>query len=100
MSSLLLPPPGGRHNKGPAFLTVALLFTILAFISVILRVYVRVWIKPNFGWDDGIIIFATVGLRAHLLSSMLTITAPCNCLNWFQYTGSHCWLWSTSILSI
>lgn len=53
------------ENKGPAFLTVALLFTVLAALTVLLRVYVRVWIKRAFGWDDGIIILSTVYDRLH-----------------------------------
>ena len=65
MSQLLAPPPGGRQNKGPAFLAVALLFTILASIVVFLRVYVRIWVKPAFGWDDGMIIFAIVSLKTY-----------------------------------
>ena len=67
MSQLSAPPLGERQNKGPAFLAVALVFTILASIFVFLRVYVRVWVKPAFGWDDGLIIFATVSLENVLL---------------------------------
>lgn len=65
MTASSQPPPGGRQNKGPAFLTVALVFTILAFIFVLARVHVRVWVKPAFGWDDGLVILSMVSARAH-----------------------------------
>lgn len=49
MSASSQPPAGGRQNKGPAFLTVALVFTIIALMFVLVRVYVRIWVKPAFG---------------------------------------------------
>ena len=100
MSQLSAPPLVKRQNKGPAFLAVALLFTILASIFVSLRVYVRVWAKPAFGWDDGLIIFATVSLEIYLYFSRLTMLAPCNCLNQFQCPRSHSRLRPTLDLSI
>ena len=83
------PPPSERQNKGPAFLAIVLLFTILASVFVFLRVYVRIWVKPAFGWDDGMIIFATVSLKTDLSGSRLTVLAPCNRLNQFQCPRSH-----------
>jgi len=65
MSASSQPPPGGRQNKGPAFLTVALVFTIIALMFVLVRVYVRIWVNPAFGWDDGMVILSMVRLRAH-----------------------------------
>ena len=67
MSGSLQPPQGGRHNKGPAFLTVALVFTIIALMFVLVRIYVRIWVKHAFGWDDGMVILSMVSLRAHFL---------------------------------
>lgn len=67
MSSILPPPPGGRQNKGPTFLAVALVSTILALSFVLTRVYVRVWLKRAFGWDDGMVIVAMVRLRSSTL---------------------------------
>ena len=55
--------PNGGENKGPAFLIVVLLFTILALILVLLRLYVRIVFRPAFGWDDAMIILAIVGLK-------------------------------------
>lgn len=57
MSSL---PSEARQNKGPAFLTVALLFTALASIFVLLRLHVRLFLRKAFGWDDGMIVLAMV----------------------------------------
>jgi len=65
MSVSAHPPPMGRQNKGPAFLTVALVFTITALMFVLLRVYVRIWVKHAFGWDDGIVVLSMVSLQAH-----------------------------------
>ena len=95
MSQLL-----GRQNKGPAFLTVALLFTILASVFVVLRVYVRIWVKPAFGWDDGMIIFAMVSLKTFSSFSRLTMLAPCNRPNHFQRPRSHSRLRQTLVVSI
>ena len=53
----------GTQNKGPAFIVVALIFTITASIVAGLRVYIRVWIKRKFGWDDRLIIFSLVNCR-------------------------------------
>lgn len=63
MSTMLPPPAGGRQNRGTAFLAVALVFTIIAFCFVLTRVYVRLWLKRAFGWDDGMAILAMVRLR-------------------------------------
>ncbi|KAL8673087.1 MAG: hypothetical protein Q9168_002470 [Polycauliona sp. 1 TL-2023] len=51
--------PQGQ-NKGPAFLAVALAFTVASAVFVLLRVYVRGWIRQCFGWDDGMVIFSMV----------------------------------------
>ncbi|KAL2058661.1 hypothetical protein ABVK25_001391 [Lepraria finkii] len=58
MSGSLQPPQGGRHNKGSAFLSVALVFTIIALMFVLARIYVRIWVKHAFGWDDGMVILS------------------------------------------
>lgn len=60
MSATLQEPPGGRQNRGTSFLVVALTFTIIASIVVTLRVYIRVWVKRAYGWDDGFIVSSLV----------------------------------------
>ena len=44
-------------------MVVALIFTITASIVPGPRVYIRIWIKRTFGWDDGLIIFSLVTRR-------------------------------------
>ncbi|MCJ1366388.1 hypothetical protein MMC16_005516 [Acarospora aff. strigata] len=58
MSEVLGPPPGGRQTKGTTFLAIALTLTIIASIVVTVRVYIRIWVKRTFGWDDGLIIIS------------------------------------------
>ena len=53
-------PPEERQNKGTAFMVVTLTFTVIASVVVNLRVYIRIWVKRTFGWDDGLIIFSLV----------------------------------------
>ena len=74
MSEVLGPPPGGRQTKGTTFLAIALTLTIIASIVVTVRVYIRIWVKRTFGWDDGLIIISLVRdrLRGSLLSPGLT----------------------------
>ena len=60
MSATLQEPPGGRQNKGTSFLVIALTCTIIASIVVALRVYIRVWVKRTYGWDDGFIVASLV----------------------------------------
>ena len=53
----------GTQNKGPTFMVVALIFTITASVVTGLRVYIRIWIKRKFRWDDGLIIFSLINCR-------------------------------------
>jgi hypothetical protein len=39
---------------------VSIAFLIPVWVSIVLRVYVRVWMAKAFGWDDGIMIVAAV----------------------------------------
>lgn len=60
MNVHLEPPPGGDHNKGPAFLAVSLTTTIVALTFVGLRIYVRTRIVRALGWDDWTIVLAMI----------------------------------------
>ena len=71
MSEKALKHPSDHSDKGPAFLAIALVFTTLAFCLVLARVYVRVWVKHAFGWDDVFIILATVS-ASHTLNGCVT----------------------------
>ena len=60
MADALSPSTEGRQNKGPMFLSLVLVFTIIALLVVLLRVYVRIWITRAFGWDDGMVVASMV----------------------------------------
>ena len=55
-------PQGGDQNRGPAFLSVALLFFAFALMSVLLRLFARVRILGLTGWDDILISLAMVSV--------------------------------------
>lgn len=48
------------ESRGPELFAVATTFVSLAAITVILRVYVRVFLVKAFGWDDAWMIVALV----------------------------------------
>ncbi|KAK5995367.1 hypothetical protein PT974_03771 [Cladobotryum mycophilum] len=53
--------PDGTANNAPTIVAVALSVTILALISLLLRLYVRIFMLKNMGLDDWIIIVAWIG---------------------------------------
>lgn len=55
----LPPPPGGDQNKAAGLLVSTIFTTILALITVVMRVYSRVVVIRNVGWDDYTIVIAT-----------------------------------------
>ncbi|KAK4443032.1 hypothetical protein QBC34DRAFT_214792 [Podospora aff. communis PSN243] len=46
------PPPDGDADRGPVLLAVTIVTTMVALIVVALRMFVRVKIVKNVGWDD------------------------------------------------
>lgn len=54
------PPAGGDVNRGPNFLAISLTTTSLAFVTCILRIFVRLRIVRSIGWDNYMIIVAIV----------------------------------------
>lgn len=54
----LPPPPGGDESKGVNLLVSTTFTTILALITVVMRVYTRVVVIGNVGWDDYTIVIA------------------------------------------
>lgn len=50
------------ENRGPELLYVCAVMVSLAFVSTVLRVYVRLGIVKAFGIDDWFMVAATVGL--------------------------------------
>ncbi|KAK0648212.1 hypothetical protein B0T16DRAFT_113643 [Cercophora newfieldiana] len=53
------PPAGGDVDRGPVILAVTIVTTVLALIVVALRIWVRLKIVKNVGWDDYTIIGAS-----------------------------------------
>lgn len=62
MSLPQLPPAGGDQNLGPTINAVNWLFTTLATLAVGARLYGRVRLTHNIGWDDFWIVIAIVRL--------------------------------------
>lgn len=54
------PPAGGDKNYGPRYMTGVIVITVLAFLVVLLRMYVRIFINGRVGWDDWIMFGASV----------------------------------------
>ena len=46
------PPAGGDHNKGPSIEIIIWVFTSIAIVTFISRVYGRIALTKNPGWDD------------------------------------------------
>ncbi len=84
MNDALQPPPGGRQNRGTAFLIVVLVFTVLAWVFLTPRIYIRAFVKRAIGWDDAFIVLSLVSSLARMLNIMdcvLTKPGPCNNLH-------------------
>lgn len=45
-------PPGGNQTKAPSLLVSTIFTTLLALIVVIMRMYARIAVISNVGWDD------------------------------------------------
>ena len=56
-------PPDGDRSQGWALLSVCWAFVAAALVSTILRVWVRVKLTRNLGWDDHHMIIAMVSLQ-------------------------------------
>lgn len=49
-----------EDQRALAVKIVAAVFLSVACVSMMLRCYVRGWVKKNFGWDDGSMVLAMV----------------------------------------
>lgn len=52
------PPPGGDHNRGPDTYGAVIPITILSTAFVLARMYARISVIHNVGWDDHTIVLA------------------------------------------
>ena len=41
-----------EYNLRPTFIGILILLLVLGLIPIVARVYVRIYIKHAFGWDD------------------------------------------------
>lgn len=57
------PPPGGDQNRGPTINLVVWIFTGISLACVTARMYGRVFLTRNVGWDDFWIVLSMVSLR-------------------------------------
>lgn len=55
-----LPNVMNLRSRSSQMLGVSIAFLIPVWVSIVLRIYVRVYMAKAFGWDDGIMIFAAV----------------------------------------
>lgn len=56
------PPPGGDQNRGPNTYGAIIPVTILATVTVAARMYARIGVLHNVGWDDSTIVLGQVNL--------------------------------------
>ena len=54
------PPPGGDQNRGPDTYGANIPTAILSTGFVLARMYVRIFVIHNVGWDDHTIVLAQV----------------------------------------
>lgn len=62
-------------NRGPELLYVCAVMVGMAFISTVLRVYVRLGVVKAFGIDDWFMVAATVRPRSEKLPDFVSLTA-------------------------
>lgn len=62
------------RNRGPAVLAVDSVGLVLAFITVLLRGYVRIFMLKAFGWDDWLMAAAMVTFAAYNAFSITGVT--------------------------
>ena len=56
------PPSNGDENRQGGILATTFIVTVIASITVALRMITRTWIVRGVGWDDYTILFATIGI--------------------------------------
>lgn len=68
----LLPPPGHKSNfenpetLGPTIIKLCSICLTLMWLSFLLSVYTKVWVKRCFGWDDGKALFYDMGTPVYV----------------------------------
>lgn len=76
------PPPGGDHTRGPDTYGAVIPITILSTAFVLARMYTRINVIHNVGWDDHTIVLAQVILSSGMPKPQpLTVAQFMNVLN-------------------
>ncbi len=95
-------PTDGDRNQGPTVEVVTWVFTSIALITVLLRLFTRLRLTRNPGWDDFWIVIAMVNVTVPGSSPTETLTIPHLV---FQFNLRHSrrdcgrkWQWQTPIL--
>lgn len=68
------PNPEGDEDKGWALLSVCWALVLVAFITTLIRVWIRVRITRNMGMDDIVMMITMVSILSDLWASYLIIT--------------------------
>lgn len=58
------PPPGGDRSRGPDVYGAVIPITVLSTAFVLARMFARIKLIKNVGWDDHTIVLAQVILRS------------------------------------
>ncbi|KAF7510037.1 hypothetical protein GJ744_007141 [Endocarpon pusillum] len=69
------PPAGGDHNKGTAIEVASWVFTSIALITVILRLYGRLRLTHNPGWDDFWIVLSMIFNLTYTILIVVAVNA-------------------------
>ena len=64
--STLYPPPDGDVSRGPAFITITIVFGLISTASTVLRLSART-LRRDFGWDDLTLAIAVVLLDVQMI---------------------------------
>ena len=65
-------PPTTNESRASEVLAVTGTLLCLAWVAVSLRVWVRIVLLKNIGWDDAAMVFTNVRLQYSLLAEHLT----------------------------
>lgn len=78
-------PPDGDRSQGWALLAVCWAFVTAALATTILRVWVRMRLTRNVGWDDYNMIIAMVSIDVHCPLKHLPVQGNDHYGRWAHY---------------
>jgi hypothetical protein len=88
------------EGRGGDVLAVAVLFLILTWLTISLRIYVRGFMLKKWGNDDTAMFVTVVSLiskhrRSHVVNTTLTCVAHIHCLSRLSDGRRSIWDWAT-----